>query len=237
MKPLYIFDFDDTLALTDSMIVVIKPDGSRLELDSAEFAKYEAEPTDQFDFSQFGEGNPITGNLINSTVQDLQAAMASAGPDSVYIVTARSAGQPVEDFLASMGIQSPPVVATTGSAGKAPWLRDKLESGPYTAVYVYEDCRQNISMLGKVVDDFNAEFGGVRPAVTYNPKCIVAESLRPIIKQLIAEFSIPATKDNMALSQSSNHGGWPNGPSRSAVGNIPVVDEIYGWFEEMGFIL
>ena len=218
------------------MIVVVKPDGERVELDSAEFAKYDAEPGDQFDFSQFGEGSPITGNLIASTVKDLQAAMASAGPDSVYIVTARSAGQPVEDFLSSMGIQSPPVIATTGSAGKAPWLRDKLESGPYTEVHVYEDCRKNISMLGKVVEDFNAEFSGVRPVVTYNPKCIVAESLRPIIRGLILEFSIRANKDNLMLNQPSNHGGWPEGPSRSAFGTIPVVDEIYDWFHEMGFI-
>ena len=236
MKPLYIFDFDDTLALTNSKIVVIRPDGSELELDSAEFAKYRSAPGDQFDFSQFGEGSPITGTLIDSTVAELKKAMSTYGNESVYIVTARSASQPVVDFLESMGIPSPPVIATTGSEGKAPWLREKLESEPYTDVFVFEDCSKNISMLSNVVDDFNQEFSSVRPAVNYNSQCIVAEAIRPIVHSLLVEFSISADKANLMLDQPSNHGGWPNGPSRSAYGNKPVVDEIYDWFVQMGFV-
>ena len=235
-KPLFIFDFDDTLALTDSMIIVIKPDGTELELDSKAFAKYRAEPGDQFDFSQFGEGSPITGTLIDSTMKELQQALSAFGPESVYIVTARSASQPVTNFLTAMGITSPPVVATTGSENKAIWLQEKLESEAFTEVHVYEDCSKNISMLQDVVEQFNQEFGTIRPEVSYRSKCIVAEAVRPIIRKLVLEFSIKATKSNLMLNQSSNHGGWPEGPSRSAYGDDPVVDEIYNWFSEMGFI-
>jgi phosphoserine phosphatase len=65
-SPLYIFDFDDTLALTDSTVLVKKADGTEVELNSREFAKYREEPGDELDFSGFL--SVPGGSLIQSTV-------------------------------------------------------------------------------------------------------------------------------------------------------------------------
>ena len=53
MSPLFIFDFDDTLAMTDSHVRLLRPDGTIERLDSREFAKYRYNPGDSLDFSEF----------------------------------------------------------------------------------------------------------------------------------------------------------------------------------------
>lgn len=58
-EKLRVFDFDDTLAMTDSEIILVKSDGSKENLTPAEYAVYEPQQGDQFDFSQF------QGDLIN----------------------------------------------------------------------------------------------------------------------------------------------------------------------------
>ena len=49
MKTLFIFDFDDTLALTNSHVIV----NDSLRLSSRDFAKYRSKPEDKLDFSEF----------------------------------------------------------------------------------------------------------------------------------------------------------------------------------------
>ena len=141
---LYIFDFDDTLAHTNSHVRVISSDGTTVRLNSREFAKYRTSPGDALDFSEF---NRAEGNLINDTVLAMESAIRDVGIENVYIVTARSEAGPVEQFLSSMGVSTPPIVATSGSAGKATWLSRVLMQGNYSTVMVYEDCRKNITML------------------------------------------------------------------------------------------
>ena len=95
---LYIFDFDDTLAMTNSAVRVISATGQVRRLDSREFAKYRYQSGDQLDFSEFTRAE---GTLIDNTVQEMQGAITRYGIDNVFIVTARAEDQPVFDFLDS----------------------------------------------------------------------------------------------------------------------------------------
>jgi len=52
-KTLYVTDFDDTLVHTDARVILIDKDGKRRELSPAEYASYEKQDGDTFDFSQF----------------------------------------------------------------------------------------------------------------------------------------------------------------------------------------
>ena len=156
MKPLFIFDFDDTIAHTNTNITVYHADGTSEELSSREFADYRAEPGDEMDFSQFEDD--VEGALIHDTVEAMEDAIDSHGKNSVYIVTARHQSRPVIAFLRLYGINFPKVVAVTGSENKADWLRAMLVAGPWDEVNVWEDSMENIDMLGTVVDDFNEEF-------------------------------------------------------------------------------
>ena len=133
MATLYIFDFDDTLAMTDSHVRVIRIDGSVERLDSRQFAKYRYADGDQLDFSEFTRAD---GTLIEDTVDAMEDAISSSGIQNVYIVTARAQAEPVEEFLEAMGVSVPEVVATAGSEGKATWLTRQLETNSYDTVMV-----------------------------------------------------------------------------------------------------
>ena len=168
MSSLYIFDFDDTLANTNSHVRVIRKDGAVDRLDSRQFASYRPMAGDELDFTEFTEAS---GTLIDDTVDELENAITEHGVGNVYIVTARSVARPVEQFLQTMGVSVPEVVATAGSEGKAVWLTKQLELNDYTAVYVYEDCRKNITMLKDIVEAYNDAFPK-KPNVSYNAICI-----------------------------------------------------------------
>ena len=158
---LYIFDFDDTLAITDSRVKVIR-NGKEILMTSREFAYFPFNPsTDQLDFDDFSRAE---GTLIKDTVAEMENAMKQ-GHD-VFIVTARALAGPVEQFLKKELGSHPPVIATSGSEGKNPWLEKQLRQETYMRVVVYEDCKKNIRALKGV-----AEAAGV----PYSAMCILED--------------------------------------------------------------
>lgn len=182
LPALYIFDFDDTLAMTNSHVRVIRPNGEVDRLDSREFAKYRYKAGDELDFSEFSRAE---GTLIDNTVYEMQNAIRAYGIDNVFIVTARAEGEPVFRFLESFKMAVPEVVATSGSAGKAPWLTQKLLLGNYSQVIVYEDCRKNIKMLKDVVEAYNEELS---KSVAYSAVCILPDGKQQIVEKKIRKL-------------------------------------------------
>jgi hypothetical protein len=178
---LYIFDFDDTLAITDSRVKVIRS-GEEILMTSREFAHFPFNPsTDSLDFGDFARAE---GTLIKATVEEMRVAMNS-GAD-VYIVTARAMTKPVEQFLKQEIGQHPPVIATAGSAGKSPWLSNKLETGVYTRVVVYEDCEKNIRALKEVTEDFNIQYSAM--CILPNQSMVQKESRWRLEDSLLTEW-------------------------------------------------
>jgi len=162
---LFIFDFDDTLAITDSRVRVVR-DGEDIWMTSREFAEFPINlATDYIDFDDFHRAQ---GTLIKDTIEIMQQAIMD-GAD-VFIVTARAFGPPVEKFLERELGSSPPVIATSGSAGKVPWLVKQLNSNSYEKVVVFEDCEKNIRALKDTVEKFNEDTGS---NVFYSAMCIL----------------------------------------------------------------
>jgi len=158
---LFIFDFDDTLAITDSRVKVIR-DGNEILMTSREFAHFPFNAaTDELDFGDFSRAD---GTLIKDTVKEMEKAM-NQGHD-VYIVTARAIAGPVEEFLTRELGSHPPVIATAGSEGKGPWLESQLKSKTYSRVVVYEDCKKNIRSLKEITD---------KAGVHYSAMCILED--------------------------------------------------------------
>jgi len=182
MSTLYIFDFDDTLAMTNSHVRVIRIDGSIDRLDSRQFAKYRYADGDQLDFSEFTKAD---GTLIEDTVDAMENAISLSGIQNVYIVTARAQAEPVEEFLEAMGVSVPEVVATAGSEGKALWLTRQLEMNDYDVVMVYEDCRKNITMLQDIVEAYNEELD---KNVSYKAICILPGGSQEIVENLLRKL-------------------------------------------------
>ena len=78
MATLHIFDFDDTLVRSDSMIRITHADNSHEILDSEEYAAYKEQPGDKFDYSDF-DAYPPNAQIIEAVFAELRAVRISAG--------------------------------------------------------------------------------------------------------------------------------------------------------------
>jgi hypothetical protein len=182
-SPLYIFDFDDTLVFSGAAVHVTHANGAKESLESHEFATYIEQPGDEFDFSEF-DTYPPEGQLIQKTFKAMQGAIASSGAGSVVVLSARGEPGPMKQFLADNGLSADiEIVGVQDSnpAAKAKFVDQKLSTGNFDEVIVYEDSMANINALRTLVAD-------KYPAVIFQSHHVQAESLlRKTISRILRE--------------------------------------------------
>jgi hypothetical protein len=150
-KTLFVSDFDDTLAQTDAMVHIIKPDGKKLTLSPDQYAVYEPEPDDKFDFSEFEQlKNP---KPITRFVNLLKKAIERPEVDKVAILTARGHTKPVAQFLKMHGITGGVSIAAIGSSDpqkKANYIDKHIEQDGFTRVAFLDDSPKNVAAVNKL---------------------------------------------------------------------------------------
>ena len=126
VKKLRVFDFDDTLVMTNSFIKIKKQNGEIMQITPAQYAVYDKEDDDIFDFSDFSKVNdPL---IIKWTFKILKNVIAAAdrGEGDVIILTARSSEsqRAIKDFFANNGIDDIEIVTlgTGEPAAKANYV-------------------------------------------------------------------------------------------------------------------
>jgi hypothetical protein len=150
-KILFVSDFDDTLAQTDSKIYLTR-NGKKIVMDPAQFAKYEEEPGDQFDFSEFDK--LINPRPIQRFVKLLKHATGKA--DKVAVLTARGHTLPVVQFLRMHGIRTGVSIAALGDANpqkKAEYIKKHLEQGFDKVVFI-DDSSKNVAAVKALRDEY-----------------------------------------------------------------------------------
>jgi beta-phosphoglucomutase-like phosphatase (HAD superfamily) len=143
-KSLFIFDFDDTLAETHSKVWVNNPTKGRYAITPAQYAVYNPEPGDEFDFYEFTQ--LIEPVELPKYVQRLRSAIKAG--QAVSIVTARGSSAPVAQFLQQIGINKGVKIAAIGSSdpqAKMQYIDKKLKTGGFTDVIMYDDSPKNIN--------------------------------------------------------------------------------------------
>ena len=149
-RSLSVFDFDDTLAKTDSWVYVKTPSGEK-QLDAAEFSQYKLKPNEEFDFRDFDKKlrNPklIKQNVALLIRQLEKAQKVSRGARKVTILTARRLGAPINHFFKTIGIN--PYVVPLGSSNpqhKADYIEKEIQKG-YDPIYFMDDSPKNIKAV------------------------------------------------------------------------------------------
>lgn len=159
-KKLFIFDFDDTLAKTNSRVKVINPKKGEFMLTPAQYAIYKPDPEDQFDYSEFDE--LIEPEELPTYVRRLKSAI-NTGQD-VSIVTARGSERPVALFLKNVGITHGVKIVPVGSSNphkKIEYIEKKLANNNYSDVIMYDDAPKNIEAFGTLQKKYsNIRFHG-----------------------------------------------------------------------------
>ena len=156
-KRLRVFDFDDTLAKMNATIYVKHRDGSNTELNPAQFAVYEPQPGDDFDFSEF-DRIIKSANPIQKNIDALKRAMQDAGAKTT-ILTARRVAYPVKRYLErEHGIKNIYVVALGSSdpMDKARWIEKQIQKG-YDDIEFIDDSPKNV----KAVDSLQQQYPDV----------------------------------------------------------------------------
>lgn len=152
-KTLFISDFDDTLAQTDSK-VYLNRGGERHEMTPAEYATYEEQPGDSFDFSEFDE--LINPRPIERFVRIIKKAVKTGAADKVTVLTARRHTRPVAQFLRMHGIESGVTIAALGDSdpqAKARYVEKHIQSG-FDRVAFIDDSKKNVEAVRQLQDKY-----------------------------------------------------------------------------------
>jgi hypothetical protein len=157
VKKIRVFDFDDTLARSKSMVIVNMPDGSSREINATQFASEAADLQAQgaeFDFTQFSQViDGKKGPLFNVA----KTIAEKRGTEDLFILTARPANSavPIQNFMKAMGIDIP-LKNITGlgdgtAAAKGRWVAGKVAEG-YNDFYFADDATKNVQAVKEVLD-------------------------------------------------------------------------------------
>ena len=151
-KGISVFDFDDTVATSKSMVIVNMPNGSTKKITPAEFAKQHSRLEEQgakFDFSEF---NKVVDGKPGPLAAKMEKAINKFGNKDVFILTARpqESAQAIYDFLKGIGLEIP-LSNITGLAdgtpqAKARWIVGKAAEG-YNDFYFADDVYKNVKAV------------------------------------------------------------------------------------------
>ena len=168
-KKLRVFDFDDTIAETNSKIKIKHSNGEVEILNSEEYAKYQGQPGDKFDFSDFDkvirEAEPIQ-HIIDLLKKDL-----SDPTNKVTVLTARMLAYPVRRYLKTLGLDAY-VIAVGGvePERKTNWIADHIENKGYDDVVFIDDSEPNRRAIKALRDKYPGAKIEVYDPTTLNEK-------------------------------------------------------------------
>ena len=153
-KTAYITDFDDTLVHTDARVIVIDKKGNRRTISPAEYASYEKQDGDTFDFSEFEQlknPRPIKKytNLLKKVIDQKKA-------DKIVVLTARGHTKPIAKFLQSQGITSGITIAALGNSdpmAKARYIEKHIKDG-FNRIAFVDDAPKNVKAVKTLVDKY-----------------------------------------------------------------------------------
>ena len=151
-KTIYVSDFDDTLATTSAVIYVTDSSGNTRKMSPADYAVYEPQEGDTFDYSEFDD--LIDPRPIPRYVRLLRKASKSDKIDKVAILTARGKVEPVAKFLKMVGMPGDIKIVALGDSNperKKAYLKKQIEKG-YTRMAFVDDSPKNVEVareLGK----------------------------------------------------------------------------------------
>lgn len=176
-RQLKIFDFDDTLAKSETPVIIKKSDGTSITLTPGQFATYKMQQDDELDFTYFNKkiskATPIMHN-----VRLLKTYLANPGRYKVTILTARRLAFPIKYWLKKLTGYDIYVVGVAGSDPmlKANYIEKEIKKG-YTDIFFMDDSLPNV----QAIKDLNKKYPDV------NIEAIVAENINEhYLRQIIA---------------------------------------------------
>ena len=162
VKKIRVFDFDDTLAKSKSMVIVTMPNGSIRKINATQFAQQAADLESQgveFDFTEFSK---VVEGKKGPLFEVAQKIADARGTEDVFILTARpqAADGPIKAFMKANGIDIPLKNITGLGEGtpqaKAGWIMGKAAQG-YNDFYFADDAIKNVQAVKDVLSQIDVK--------------------------------------------------------------------------------
>lgn len=157
-KKLRVFDFDDTIAKSNSKVKVTHKDGTVSMLKPGEYAVYDKQEGDRFDYSEFKK--LIDPKEIKAVVRIIRRMYDAAGERKIAILTARGSTAPIKRFMDLIGVRNIQIVGLNSSdpQKKADWIEDRITKDGYNNIFFIDDSEKNV----KAVSALKAKYPNVK---------------------------------------------------------------------------
>lgn len=162
VKKIRVFDFDDTLAQSNSQVLYEMPDGTTGKLNATQFATRAGELEEQgaeFDFAEFSK---VIDGKKGPVFKAIENIIAKRGVEDVFILTARpaDAAGPIKEFMDALGVNLPIeniVGLGDGKAeAKARWMTSKAAEG-YNDFFFVDDAYKNVKAVQDALNVFDVK--------------------------------------------------------------------------------
>ncbi len=158
-KPkLRVFDFDDTIAKSDSNIHITTDAGEKIEMTPGEYATHKINPNYKYDFSEFDEViNPREIKQITNIIRN--ALNAGTEEREIAILTARdpAAEGPIRNYLDSIGLDTSKItfelLATSDPQAKADWISNRIQNGARDVLF-FDDSGKNVDAVQALTNKY-----------------------------------------------------------------------------------
>ena len=151
-----VFDFDDTLAKSDSKIHITTDTGEKIVMTPAEYATHTQNANYEYDFSEFSQViNPREIKQITNIVRN--ALNAGTEGREIAVLTARApAAEPaVRKYLEDIGLDTSKItfelLGDSDPQAKAEWIANRIDAGA-TDVLFFDDSGNNVAAVQELKD-------------------------------------------------------------------------------------
>ena len=188
VKKIRVFDFDDTLARSNSQVLYEMPDGTTGKLNATQFAErageLEAEGA-EFDFSEFSK---VIDGKRGPVFKAIENIIAKRGAEDVFILTARpaNAAGPIKEFMDALGVNLPIkniVGLGDGKAeAKARWMTAKAAEG-YNDFFFVDDAYKNVKAVQDALEVFDVKSKTQQAKVKFSKAAGLDKDFNDILEQ------------------------------------------------------
>ena len=186
VKKIRVFDFDDTLAQTKSIVFYTKPDGTEGQLTAEQFAEKGAELVAEGAVMDFSDFNIVREGKRGPLFDVAKKIRDARGNEDLFVLTARApeSADAIYEFLKSEGLEfkRENIVGLGNSTGaaKANWIVDKAADG-YNDFYFADDAYANVQAVQDALDQIDVKSKVQQAKVKFSKS--INEDFNKIIEQ------------------------------------------------------
>jgi len=161
-KGISVFDFDDTLARTQSKVIVTMPNGKETRINATEFAKKSVELQEQGAKFNFEEFKKVIKGKKGPFFELAQKIKGKFGNKDIFILTARpqEAANAIHVFLKGSGldIRQDNIIGLEDGRpeAKAEWVLGKVNEG-YNNFLFADDAYKNVKAVQDVLNEVDVK--------------------------------------------------------------------------------